>query len=169
MRLSLVPLLLFPLVACDDIVHVRNLPPTVALDGLCQEGDRWFFQLRVQDLEAQDVDVEIRVGGRPALIGPLRDGPFGLRADRDFPGLYHWLEWAETDCLPDSACPTAVCATLEGDAEATAGCVKRSEGELAADVVITAADSRDKVSEIAVGRGDVVELGACDFSLGARE
>ena len=169
MRLYPVFLLLVATAGCDDVVNVRNLPPTVALEGLCQEGERWFFQFRVQDLEAHTVDLGIDVGGRPALIGPLRDGPFGLRTARDFPGLAHWLEWAETDCLPESECPTAVCASLGEDGVPTAECVKRSEGELASEVVVEAMDSRGATSRIAVGRGDVVELGDCDFSQGARE
>jgi hypothetical protein len=108
---------LLALVACNDEVDVKNLPPTVELQGYCRQDDRVFVTLRVRDYEGDPVDVDLVAtvdGSRRRLpSGSAGDGHIGLTSDRN-EGVVHAVEWGvPIELAPkcgDGACTPAPCA-----------------------------------------------------------
>jgi hypothetical protein len=155
---------------CDDVVHVRNLPAEVEFVGLCRSGERIYFEIQVQDFEAQTVDVEFRVGDRPALVGPTGDGARGLRSDDRFPGIHHWVEWS-SGCGAELPCD-ATCQTIDDGRLSVDACV-------AADLsgnptyAVLADDGRDVGEPVLLDAAGEPGAGGtlpdCDFRRGARE
>lgn len=160
------------LLGCDDVVKVRNLAPEVESSvSLCTADDRVYFVVTLQDFEEDDVDLEIRAGGKPILVGPTGDGVLGLRTGRDFPGKHHFVEWATEACEGEGTCPTALCHTLaEGVLDATR-CAPLADAPQSASITLAASDGEDTspwVSQVAQTRAGG-ELGPCDFAQGAHE
>jgi len=159
---------------CDDVIHVRNLPAEVEFVGVCRAADRVYFEIRVQDYEAQPVSVEFRIGGRPALVGPTGDGARGLRSDKNFPGLTHWVEWASGCSETDGPCD-ASCHPLEGGPRPREldDCVAYGEGLGDPTYAVIADDGREIGDPVLLSaEAEPVagsELPACDFRRGARE
>jgi hypothetical protein len=171
-KIAVVPLALFATAGCDDVIRVRNLPAEVEFVGLCRAGERVYFEIRLQDYEAQPVDVEFRIGGRPALVGPTGDGALGLRTDDRFPGLQHWVEWS-SGCTPGASPCDATCRTLEAGDLSVDDCAPLAlDGGDPAYAVI-ADDGRDVSEPVVLGSegepGPDGSLPACDFRRGARE
>lgn len=157
---------------CDDVVKVRNLAPEIESPiSLCTADDRVYFVVTLQDFEEDDVDVEIRAGGKPILVGPTRDGALALRTDRDFPGKHHWIEWAAEACEGEANCPTALCHTLEGGTLDADQCAPLAASPQGVSVSVAASDGEDtspwlsQVAQVAAGG----EIGPCDFTQGAHE
>lgn len=160
------------LIGCDDVVRVRNEAPQLGEPlTLCTSEGRVYFALSLQDLEEDDVEVEIRAGGKPVLVGPVGDGATGLRSDRNFPGKHHFIEWAATDCEPGAQCPTASCTTLEDGALPTSSCLARpaSPARLGLSVVASDGEDASPVIQVAAVARAGAELGECDFSVAAHE
>ena len=89
------------LLACDEFIEVSNSAPVVQA-AYCQDGERSYFQIRLQDREEDFVDLTLQANGEPAHSGPTGDGLIGLPTDRYAPGRLHLVEW---DC---SNCPSTV-------------------------------------------------------------
>jgi hypothetical protein len=139
-------------VACDEIVHVRNLGPEVAVVGLCLEDGRLNVVVDVADPEEDPVDLALSVGGQPLAIAPTGDGAYGLVAGRAVPGERHFVVWALEDtapasCASDSATAPCragfapVCPTLD-DPDRKTGCAFAPASDLPGEVTLRV-ESRD--------------------------
>lgn len=101
--LSVIGLGAVALTACDEVVDVANLAPTVEVRGWCVDEDRTFLVLDVSDREEAPVDLVLCVGDSRVASGGAGSGLTGLRADREASGTRHLVEWslafaAEDDC-----------------------------------------------------------------------
>lgn len=94
------------LLACDEFIEVSNAAPVVQAT-YCQDGERSYFQIQLQDREEDFVDLTLHTNGEPAHSGPTGDGLIGLPTDRHAPGRLHLVEW---DC---SSCPSTVDLQIE--------------------------------------------------------
>ena len=87
---------LLALLGCDEVITVRNAPPTVTLTAFCTDAQgQVFFGAEVVDLEGDPVDVDLvaEVGGQRVVLasGAAGDGTVGLSGDEA--GVAHLIEW----------------------------------------------------------------------------
>ncbi|MCA9557259.1 MAG: hypothetical protein KC583_01735 [Myxococcales bacterium] len=116
------------LVACDEVVDVRNRPPSAEAVGLCSEGDRLFVLVRLVDLEMDPADLELVAmlpdGAARIPTGAAGDGLTGLSTERTAEGRLHRVEWA-APCGPDDAPCTAPCDRLGASLSGVQACALR--------------------------------------------
>ncbi len=95
--LTLLALLAATGTACDEVVDVEDLPPSVRLEAYCREGERTYVVVRIQDHERAPVDVDLvaDLGGSTTRLptGSTGDGLVGLSSERGAPGVVHRIEW----------------------------------------------------------------------------
>jgi len=155
-------------VGCDEIVHVRNLGPEVAVAGLCVDDGHLNVVIDVADPEEDPVDLALSVGGQPLAIAPTGDGAFGLVAGRAAPGERHFVAWAIEGAAPavcvtepmGDACRAGfkpVCPTLD-EPDRTNGCAFAPASGMPDEVSlrIESRDTRGAVGAVLDGAASVV-------------